>query len=136
MSTTARHRRRLARALTLTAGCLAFAGTAALATAADAQPSGRSAAAAASAIVDRTQPTQRGPVIVIAARLRTSHPYGSGTLILRSLPGGKLLGSAHPGGRGVASFIVPLPGALPGMHGSRSRSPPTTAISTSRPRAR
>jgi hypothetical protein len=119
MSITARHSRRLVRALCITSGCIAFAAAAvvatAIATAADGSPAGRSAAAATS-IANRTHLRQHGPVIVIAARLRAPHPYGSGMLILRSAPGGRELGQAHPGGRGIASFIVTLTNALPGAH--------------------
>jgi hypothetical protein len=36
--------------------------------------------------------------------------------VLRSTPDGKVIGRAHPGGHGIASFIVSLPGAIPGPH--------------------
>jgi hypothetical protein len=70
---------------------------------------------AATRITNRTSRRQRGPVVVVAGRLLTNHPSGSGTVTLqRDGSDPRTVGTAYPGLAGVFSFVVALPGAIPG----------------------
>ena len=73
------------------------------------------AGAAATRIGDRTAWRQAGPDVIVAGRLQAPHPSGSGVVTLR-LDGAssRTVASAYPGANGVFSFVVPLPGAVPG----------------------
>ena len=90
-------------------GSLAISGAATI------QPVAVVAGAAATRITDRTSGRQRGPVVVVAGRLLTIHPSGSGAVTLHLAgAGGRTVGTAHPGAAGVFSFVVALPGSVPG----------------------
>src|SRR3954447_15420453 len=107
MSTACRHRRL---SVLLAASSLPLA---ACTPAASSGPAPRSTAAGArpTALADASVRRQRGPVVVIRARLETDHPAGSGRLTLEL--DGRTVGRAYPGNRGRASFVVDLPGATP-----------------------
>ncbi len=96
---------------------LSFAASLPASSHADPQPvsAGPTPAAAATRVGDRTTWRQAGPDVIVAGRLRAAHPSGSGIVTLR-LDGvsSRIVASAYPGANGVFSFVVPLPGAVPG----------------------